>query len=295
MPVRPVGVYADGKGGWYFKATLGRDPLTGRRSQVTKRGFRTAGEAGRARKEMLAGVGTVARPSSSAMTVNGLLDLYLDGLDADGRLSVKTRFDYRKNAEVYVRPLLGGRRLRDVTPETILEWQRRLAKAGGSKKGKPLAPNTIRLARAPLAGAFKLAVKNGLMVVNPLVSTPRPTRARTIPRHWSPEEARTFLGFMETDRTFPIWAFLMSAGLRIGELVALRWPNVELDGRLVRVVEFSSTIGYEVVVSSGKSRDAVRTVDLDDELVRILRDQRSGPICRRPSAPRAGRSSASPA
>ena len=43
MPVRPEGVYADGKGGWYFKATLGRDPLTGRRSQVTKRGFRTAG------------------------------------------------------------------------------------------------------------------------------------------------------------------------------------------------------------------------------------------------------------
>ncbi len=274
MPVRPEGVYADGKGGWYFKATLGRDPLTGRRSQVTKRGFRTAGEAGRARKELLAGVGTVARPSSSAMTVNGLLDLYLDGLDADGRLSVKTRFDYRKNAEVYVRPLLGERRLRDLTPEAVLEWQRRLAKAGGSKNGKPLAPNTIRLARAPLAGAFKMAVRNGLMVVNPLVSTPRPTRSRSIPRHWSPEEARTFLGFMETDRTFPIWAFLMSAGLRIGELVALRWPNVDLEARLVRVVEFSSTIGYEVVASSGKSRDAVRTIDLDDQLVRILREQR---------------------
>ena len=61
MPVRPEGVYADGKGGWYFKATLGRDPLTGRRSQVTKRGFRTAGEAGRARKELL-GRGGHGRP-----------------------------------------------------------------------------------------------------------------------------------------------------------------------------------------------------------------------------------------
>ena len=84
MPVRPEGVYADRKGGWYFKATLGRDPLTGRRSQVTKRGVRTAREAGRARKELLGGERTVARPSSSAMTVDGLLDLYLDGLDADG-------------------------------------------------------------------------------------------------------------------------------------------------------------------------------------------------------------------
>jgi integrase len=274
MPVRPEGVYADGKGGWYFKATLGRDPLTGRRAQITKRGFRTAAEAGRVRKELLSGGRTVARPSSSGMTVDALLDLYLDGLDADVRLSAKTRFDYRKNAESYVRPLLGRRRLRDVNPATILEWQRRLAKNGGVKKGKPLAPNTVRLARAPLAGAFKLAVTSGLMVVNPLTSTPRPTPKRSIPRHWSPEEARAFLGFMETDRTYPVWAFLLSAGLRIGELVSLRWPNVDLDGRLVRVVEFSSSLGYEVVPSAGKSRDAVRTIDLDDQLVAILRAER---------------------
>lgn len=31
MPVRPEGVYPDGKGGWYFKATVGRHPLTGKR------------------------------------------------------------------------------------------------------------------------------------------------------------------------------------------------------------------------------------------------------------------------
>jgi hypothetical protein len=245
MPARPEGVYADGKGGWYLKATLGRDPLTGKRSQVTRRGFRTAADAGRARQELLSGDRRTPRPSAVGMTLDELLDLYLDGLDADERLSVKTRFDYRKNAEAYVRPLLGDRRVRDIIPETLLEWQRRLAKGGGVKTGKPLAPNTIRLARAPLAGAFKLAVSTGLLAVNPLGSTPRPTRKRAVPRHWSPEEARAFLGFMEADRTFPIWAFLMSAGLRIGELVVLRWPNVDLDGRVVRVVEFASTIGYE--------------------------------------------------
>jgi integrase len=274
MPARPEGVYADGKGGWYFKATLGRDPVTGKRSQVTKRGFRTAADAARVRKELLGGDRRAPRPSAVGMTLNELLDLYLDGLDADERLSVKTRFDYRKNAASYVRPLLGARRVRDITPEAILEWQRRLAKGGGVKKGKPLAPNTIRLARAPLAGAFKLAVSTGLMAVNPLASTPRPARKRSVPRHWSPEEARAFLGFMEGDRTYPIWAFLLSAGLRIGELVALRWPNVDLDARVARVVEFSSTIGYEVVASAGKSRDAIRTIDLDDQLVAILRDQR---------------------
>lgn len=79
---------------------------------------------------------------------------------------------------------------------------------------------------------------------------------------------------MEADRKYPIWAFLLSAGLRIGEQVALRWPNVDLEARVVRVVEFSSTIGYEVVASAGKSRDAIRTIDLDDQLVATLREQR---------------------
>lgn len=277
MPVRPEGVYADGKGGWYFKATVGRDPLTGKRAQVTKRGFRTAADAGRARKELL-GSGEAAlaarRQGATGMTVNGLLDLYLDGIDADARLSVKTRFDYRHNADAYVRPLLGARRLRDLSPEALLEWQRRLAKSGGVKAKKPLAPNTIRLARAPLAGAIKLALASGLMASNPLIATPRPRGGRTIPRSWTPEEAREFLGFIETDRTYPIWAFLLSAGLRIGELVSLRWPNVDLKARLVRVVEFSSTLGYEVVMSAGKSRDAVRTIELDDQLVRVLKAQR---------------------
>jgi hypothetical protein len=109
MPARPEGVYADGQGGWYLKATLGRDPLTGKRSQVIRRGFRTAAEVGRARQEFLSGGRRTPRPSVVGMTLDELLDLYLDGLDADERLSVKTRFDYRKNAEAYVRPLLGDR------------------------------------------------------------------------------------------------------------------------------------------------------------------------------------------
>ncbi len=53
MPTKPEGVYCDGRGGWYFKANLGKDPLTGKRAQVTKRGFRTAAAAGRARRELL--------------------------------------------------------------------------------------------------------------------------------------------------------------------------------------------------------------------------------------------------
>jgi integrase len=79
---------------------------------------------------------------------------------------------------------------------------------------------------------------------------------------------------MEGDRTWPVRAFLLGSGLRIGELVALRWPNVDLEAGVVRVVEFVSTLGHDTVVSAGKSRDSVRSIDLDDGLVGVLRQQR---------------------
>lgn len=268
------GVYRAGNGSWYFKAALGRDPLTGKRIQLTKRGFATATDAARARREALDDVEDGAvRSMTGGLTVDELLDLYLDGIDADGRLSAKTRFDYRRNADAYVRPWLGRRRVKELTPEVIVAWQRGLRERGGTKNGKPLSVNSVRLARASLAGAVKLAVAQGLLRSNPLASVPRPKAKRSVPKHWTPEEARAFLDSQEGDRLHPLWAFLLGSGLRIGELVWLRWPNVDLPGRRVRIVEFATTLGWDLVPSSGKSDTAVRTVDLDDGLVGILRRQ----------------------
>ena len=108
MPAKPEGVYSDKRGQWYFKVTVGKDPLTGRREQLTRRGFRTATEAAKARHEVLSKIDTgLVKPSRGAMNVDELLDLYPDGIDADGKLSAKTCHDYRVYASAYVRPLLG--------------------------------------------------------------------------------------------------------------------------------------------------------------------------------------------
>ena len=285
MPARPPGVYQNAKGKWYFKVTVGQDPLTGRRNQITRRGFQTMAEAARERREVLGKVdrGQLAA-SPAGLKVNELLDLYLDGMDADQNLALKTRFDYRQYADDYIRPYIGDRRVRDITPDVILAWQRKLLKEGGAKRkkgkdgkpgqGKPLSPNTVSRIRAPLSSTFKLAVQAGMIPINPLLQAPRPKPQRKIPKYWSPEEARKFLALMEGDRTWPIWAFLLGSGVRIGELVSLRWPSVDLKNRRVRIMDFVSTLGYDMMPSRGKSRDAIRTIDLDDGLADVLRQQK---------------------
>ena len=137
MPATPEGVYAEKGGRWDFKVTLGRDARTGRREQITRRGFRTATEAAKPRQVLLEleDRGRVKVASDGTLTVNDLLNLYRDGLDADERLSPKTRLNYRIFADTYIRGLIGKKNVCDVTPEVVLTWQRRLL-----EKGSPPGP-----------------------------------------------------------------------------------------------------------------------------------------------------------
>ena len=105
---------------------------------------------------------------------------------------------------------------------------------------------------------------------NPVAEAKPPVKTKSTPAHWSPEQAREFLAWHEGDRLYPVWVFMLSTGLRIRELVWLRWSDVDWDGRRVHVQRFASTLGYEVAESKGKSTDAVRTIDIDDQLVEVL-------------------------
>jgi Phage integrase, N-terminal SAM-like domain len=137
------GVYRDAKG-WYFKARVSQDILTGKWTQATRRGFASAVDASTARRELLEGNQAVVVGSGS-MSVNELMKLYFEDAESSSALSTKTLFDYRNYADVYVSPYLGGRAIRDITPEMIARWQQKLTKGGAIRSGKPLSSNSVRL------------------------------------------------------------------------------------------------------------------------------------------------------
>src|SRR5687767_14088747 len=79
MPAKSKAWYEDGRGRWYFKVTLGRDPADRQAGSDHPAWFRTAAEAGRAPQGRPGQVDTgQVRPSSNPLTVNVLLDLYLE-------------------------------------------------------------------------------------------------------------------------------------------------------------------------------------------------------------------------
>ncbi len=283
MPRKGSGVYKAKNGTWYFKAWIfvpDEDGGEGKWKATTRRGFHTSTEARRARRQFieqaeLDRAASEQRPVRERLTVGELIARYLAEAELMGRLSAKTLFDYRNYSNSYIIPHLGPTIVSELSRNDIAAWQLLLSERGSVKTGGPLAANTIRLARAPLNGALKYAIRQGLIDANPMTGVSPPRKPRNIPAYWTPDQARHFLAMHEGDRLYPVWAFLMGTGVRIGELVWLSWQNVEFDERRVRIQEFASTLGYDVMPSAGKSRDATRTIDIDDHMAAILDQQRS--------------------
>ncbi|HEX6425247.1 MAG TPA: site-specific integrase, partial [Acidimicrobiales bacterium] len=89
-------------------------------------------------------------------------------------------------------------------------------------------------------------------------------------RFWTPDQARAFLDATADDRLHPLWALALDTGARRGELSALRWESVDLDGSAV-TIRASRTLAGSHVVEGPTKNGKPRVVDLDGRTVAALR------------------------
>jgi integrase len=126
-----------------------------------------------------------------------------------------------------VLPVLGGLRLSEIRRVDVQDFADRLCADG-------LDPSTVRNTLMPLRAIFRRAVARGEVAVNPTSGLELPAMEGARDRIASPAEAVALLAALpERDRA--IWATAMYAGLRRGELLALRWEDVDLAGGVIHV------------------------------------------------------------
>ena len=84
----------------------------------------------------------------------------------------------------------------------------------------------------------------------------------------------TFLAFTAQDRELALYHVAAATGMRRGELLGLRWRDVDLDGVRLSVRQQYTRQGKSLGFGPPKSAKSIRTIDLDGETVDLLREQR---------------------
>ena len=199
-------------------------------------------------------------------TVGGFLETWLKG--AEPTLRPRTVASYRATIALYLTPALGRIALSRLQPQQVqLLYQEMLARG--------LSAKTVRNAHGVLHSALEQAVRWRQLPVNVADMVTPPRRQPHEMQAFSAEEARQVLAAAAGDELEALWWLALTAGLRQGELVALRWPEVDLEHGSVRVVASMIRLtGQEPQLGEPKSRRSRRQVELSAGAVEALRRHR---------------------
>lgn len=139
------------------------------------------------------------------------------------------------------------------------------------KLDRGLSSSTVRKMHGVLQKALDQAVSDGLIPRNAAKGIRLPRGKKKVIRPLSPEEARTLLDAAHGDRLEALYVLAVSTGLREGEILALRWEDVDLEVVVLRVSWTLTREGGKVSLGPPKTKNSRRTVSLTDGAVEALR------------------------
>lgn len=240
-------------------ATLVKTPSGTWKAVIRKTGFPTSAKtfrikrdaedwARRTEDEMVRGV-YIQRGSAERMTVSAALNRYLAEVSPSKRPSSAASDIRRSKSLIHS---LGKYSLAALTPEIIAKYRdERLAGLdrkdfNGKSNPKPRAANTVRLDLALLGHMFNVAIKEwGIgLAINPVQSIRRPAPGPGRERRLSLEEQKRLFTAVEAHSN-PMLGWIvriaLETGMRSSEITTLRKVQVDLDRRIVRLIETKNT------------------------------------------------------
>ena len=259
---------------WYAVVDLPRR-ADGKRRQKWHGGFATRREAEVARADILQRLALGTYIEKNSMTVNEWAkETWLQLIEP--QLKPTTLHSYRRNLELHLLPRLGHLRLRDLTPLLLTSTYGEILSTGrqrGRSKGAALSVTTIHYLHSILHHLLQDALDAGLLESNPA------SRAR-LPRHGSlasPEQrcwsATELAEFLDQSAHLPFalaWRLAAMTGMRRGEVLGLRWQDVNFSTKQLHVRRTLVSVGGVTHESTPKN-GRPRLVDLDEHTFRFLR------------------------
>jgi integrase len=222
-----------GRRSWEIKFDLGTDPLTGKRKTRyhSFKGTKKDAEIELARLLSGAAAGTYVDPTRE--TVSEFLERWERDW-ASHNLSPKTLERASELLADKVRPRIGAVRLQKLKPAHCAELYAKLLKEG-AVNGGGLAARTVGQVHRFLHRAFGHAVKWGVIATNPCAAVEPPAITTKEIEILTEDQVTDVLNKLKGRPMYMLAAVGLSTGLRRGELLALRWKDVNLDTGVLQV------------------------------------------------------------
>jgi len=170
-----------------------------------------------------------------------------------------TLHDYRLTANWIVRDL-GHHRLESVTPAMLEQWKATL----------PGSNRTVAQRLVMLHGIFRRAMKVWGLPRNPAAEVERPRfRVSDDIDAYSPEEVQALVRAASSEQDACLYLTAAFTGLRLGELLALRWRDIDFEGDAIRVRRSYTAHGGLDTPKSGKVRSVPMVEDVAQALARL--------------------------
>jgi integrase len=195
------------------------------------------------------------------------------------QLRPSTFDSYRRNIERHVVPALGAIPLQRLSAEDLDMFYAALAVGSEDRRG--LSPKTIHSIHGTLHKALADAMRKGSVVRNvaELADPPKlSSRKKREMRVWDAIQLRQFLDALEAHRLMPAYYLAANTGMRRGEVLGLRWIDVDLERARLSVRQAVVSVAYDVQIADVKTGSSRRTIDLDPRTVSLLREWRKRQI-----------------
>ncbi|MHB8648122.1 MAG: tyrosine-type recombinase/integrase [Thermomicrobiales bacterium] len=207
----------------------------------------------------------IAIATSERLTVAAYLVRWMEGARATIRPSTHARYEVLVRRQLV--PTLGQVTLAKLAPsDCSLAFSKMLASG--------LAPRTVIQARAVLGRALREAETDGLVARN-AARLARPPRAPRAEMHTlSAADARTLIEAAKDDRLAALYAVAIASGAREGELLALRWIDVDWDRGTIRIQRTLQRMTGGLAFGEPKTASGRRSIPLGASAMDALRGHR---------------------
>jgi integrase len=230
-------------------------------------GFDTEAEAKAFRDERRVALRKGRAVRKDRITVSEYFDEWLPAHAMTKDLKPSTVVSYDEKIRCHIKPQIGGTRLQLLTSSQIQQLYMQMLAKGLSRRSVEMTGTILRLALKHATIQYRY------IEVNPASDVPIP-RPRKVPVDtWDSSQMRKILAVLNKNLYGALFITQAATGARRGELLALRWNNIDLDQAVIRF-DLNRVRAGNIMVEGTLKNDRVKVVPIDDTTVAALRAHR---------------------